>query len=94
MNNYHGEIISVLRPGIWGTFDSNSRNPLLPKQEFGAGRRQCSGQSLQVGRSSQQMPPFRKSELKGDFPNLCLNPFFHLDAVRPTAVRDKFLAKM
>ena len=36
VNNYHREIISVLRPGIWGTFDSNSGNPLLPKQEFRA----------------------------------------------------------
>ena len=40
------EIISVLRPtGIWGTFDS--RNPLLPKQEFGASR------SVQWSRRSQ-----------------------------------------
>ena len=72
VNNYHGEIISVLRPGIWGTFDSNSGNPLLPKQEFRAV--QWSLQQV-AGRNKCLLLPFRKSELKGDFPNLCLNPF-------------------
>ena len=82
MNNYHREIISVLRPGIWGTFDSNSGNPLLPKQEFRAGRRPWSVAAINAC----------KSEQKGDFPNLCLNPFLPFRCHPPWC--DKFLAKM